>query len=200
MTEHVLNLPTKWPPTDQSASDQIDKKRTPKLNRREFLVYAWSAAVALAMAQGAAGVYLFMRPRFSAGEFGGRFDLGEAGALPPTSDAPQGHPAGKFWLVNTEQGPRALYMVCTHLGCLYKWNESDHRFECPCHNSMFSREGELINGPATRGLDQFVVQVLVDEEVVGQTEDGETTIYAPANPPDNSRLVVDTGKRILGKP
>lgn len=199
MTEHALNLPVEWSSTNQISIDPTNTNQTPSLNRREFLIYAWSAALALAVAQSAASVYLFMRPRFRAGEFGGRFDIGAARALPAIGEAPQGNPEGKFWLVNTEDGPRALYMVCTHLGCLYKWYDDLNRFRCPCHSSEFSREGKLIHGPATRGLDQFVVQVLVEDRVVAQTEDGETAIHPPSPLSANARLMVDTGKRILGK-
>ncbi len=123
------------------------------VNRREFLTYAWGAAVGLLVAQTGAASYLFLSPRFRVGEFGGKIGVGAAAALPMIGAAPEQQPDGKFWLVNTEAGPRALYMVCTHLGCLYKWNDEDGRFRCPCHGSEFSREGRLVKGPATRGLD-----------------------------------------------
>lgn len=41
-------------------------------------------------------------------------------------------------------GPR-----CPHMGCALKYNRQEHSWDCPCHGSRFSREGELINGPAT---------------------------------------------------
>ncbi|MEZ4583337.1 MAG: Rieske 2Fe-2S domain-containing protein [Caldilineaceae bacterium] len=56
---------------------------------------------------------------------------------------------GKFWWVNiTDEGPKAIYMVCTHLGCLYKWVGERNRFECPCHGSKFTREGFDEGSPA----------------------------------------------------
>lgn len=200
MTEHALNLPAEWSSTNPVSIDPANPNQTPSLNRREFLVYAWSMALALAVAQSAAGVYLFMRPRFRAGEFGGRFEIGAASALPETGAAPQGNPEGKFWLVNTEDGPRALYMVCTHLGCLYKWYDDLNHFRCPCHSSEFSREGKLLHGPATRGLDQFVVQVVDGGQIVAQTEEDGDTIRPPVVSTDDARLIIDTGKRILGRP
>lgn len=38
---------------------------------------------------------------------------------------------------------------CPHLGCALKYNKVEHTWDCPCHGSRFSEEGELINNPAT---------------------------------------------------
>lgn len=43
--------------------------------------------------------------------------------------------------------------VCTHLGCYYTWNSKRGRFECPCHASVFSIDGNVLSGPAPRPLD-----------------------------------------------
>lgn len=147
------------------------------MNRREFLTYAWGGALALLAVEAGVGTFFFMYPRFKAGEFGGSFVVGPEASLPPTDAAPSPFVAGKFWLVNVaEEGPKALYMVCTHLGCLYKWAQSNNRFECPCHGSKFDREGYYIEGPAPRSLDTFLVTV------------------------DAGMVTVDTGKKTLGEP
>lgn len=41
---------------------------------------------------------------------------------------------------------------CRHLGCRLVWNAEEESFDCPCHGSRFSAEGELIDNPAQRGL------------------------------------------------
>jgi len=163
------------PPIPQEDSPEVKARK--EMNRREFLTYAWGGALGLLALQAGVGMFFFLMPRFKAGEFGGVFFIGPESALPPTSAPPEPFVAGKFWLVNTEDvGPKALYMVCTHLGCLYKWEQANNRFECPCHGSKFTREGFYIEGPAPRSLDTFVVSI----------EGGE--------------VAVDTGKKVLGEP
>ena len=38
---------------------------------------------------------------------------------------------------------------CPHLGCALKYNSAEHTWDCPCHGSRFTEDGELINNPAT---------------------------------------------------
>ena len=38
---------------------------------------------------------------------------------------------------------------CPHLGCALKYNKAEHTWDCPCHGSRFTVEGQLIDNPAT---------------------------------------------------
>jgi cytochrome b6-f complex iron-sulfur subunit len=166
------------------------------VTRREFLNYVWGAAMALFMAEVGGALFLYALPRFKPGEFGGTFNV-PASLLPAPGNPPLANDEGRFWLSNTDQGVYALYKVCTHLGCLYKWASLNNRFECPCHGSKFQPNGTYIEGPAPRSLDRFVVQVQdASGKVIAQTDPngGPVQVSDP-----NATLLVDTGKPIQGK-
>jgi len=183
------------------------------ITRREFLNYVWGAAITLFLAQFGVGVYLFSLPRFREGEFGSDFDLGSLGEiLPPVDGTPGSFPDAKTWLLNIgpeeaakgkgQQGLLAIYKVCTHLGCLYKFEPSTDRFECPCHGSKFHLDGTKIleEGPAPRSLDRFVVLLQdANGNLVAQTNDQGEPLPLPADI-SGLRVVVQTGKRIQGGP
>lgn len=38
---------------------------------------------------------------------------------------------------------------CPHLGCALKYNKAEHTWDCPCHGSRFTEDGQLIDNPAT---------------------------------------------------
>jgi len=37
---------------------------------------------------------------------------------------------------------------CTHMGCALHWNEEEQSWDCSCHGSRFTKEGETIDNPA----------------------------------------------------
>ncbi len=49
-----------------------------------------------------------------------------------------------------------LSLNCTHAGCTVEWQGT--QFECPCHFSVFSKSGCVLNGPAQLPLWQYDYQ------------------------------------------
>jgi Rieske Fe-S protein len=39
-------------------------------------------------------------------------------------------------------------VTCPHVGCELEWNAAERSWDCPCHGSRFTYEGEIIEGPA----------------------------------------------------
>ena len=54
----------------------------------------------------------------------------------------------RVWIVRTSEGLYALVAICTHLGCTPIWHGNEKRIKCPCHGSVFLRNGDNIAGPA----------------------------------------------------
>jgi len=112
----------------------------------------------------------------------GRFMLPNVLAEPPNrfkvgfpGDYPPGHVETRFkdrygvWVVcGTYQGKRQIYAlgtVCTHLGCIVLWQESEEKFKCPCHGSGFYRDGINFEGPAPRPLERYAIRIAEDGQL-----------------------------------
>jgi glycine/D-amino acid oxidase-like deaminating enzyme/nitrite reductase/ring-hydroxylating ferredoxin subunit len=60
---------------------------------------------------------------------------------------------GKIAVRKTANGLlRAFSASCTHMGCIVTWNNADQTWNCPCHGSIFSTDGDVVHGPATEAL------------------------------------------------
>lgn len=156
----------------------IDKTRGLWITRRDFCsVSGWFAFFTF-VATVIAGTLRFFFPRvlfesspvFKAG-FPDEYAAGEVSSKWLKSR--------QVWIVRDEEGFYALLAVCTHLGCIPRWLETENKFKCPCHGSGFYRTGINFEGPAPRPLERVKVtldengQLLIDKSVKFYYEKGD---------------------------
>jgi cytochrome b6-f complex iron-sulfur subunit len=60
-------------------------------------------------------------------------------------------------IINTGNKIVALSAICTHQGCTVGYNSLKGDIECPCHGSVFSTSGSVVNGPASSPLKSYPV-------------------------------------------
>lgn len=157
------------------------------LSRREFLTKGWKIGVGLLAAAGLWTTWDLLRPRLGAGY---------AAEVPTVS--PEAVPANtvleiaeaRAYLTKVNDEVVAFSEICSHLGCRVPFCDSSGRFECPCHGSVFNRAGDLLSGPAPRGMDQFAYEVVdgiivinTGETIPGPSPGTETINEPPLGPP-----------------
>lgn len=61
------------------------------------------------------------------------------------------------WIEDVKQSVKGLSKglvkpsaQCPHMGCRLEWNEEEGTWDCPCHGSRFSLDGELLDDPARK--------------------------------------------------
>jgi Rieske Fe-S protein len=79
----------------------------------------------------------------------------DASAVAPGEGRIVGRPSDQTAVYRDPQGEvHAVSARCTHLGCIVSWNPAETSWDCPCHGSRFSADGEVLQGPAVRDLEK----------------------------------------------
>jgi cytochrome b6-f complex iron-sulfur subunit len=147
-------------------------------------------------------------PRKIVGTFGAVIDVGPLAELPEVSGRPIHNSRGRFWLINSKEGLVALSHTCSHLECLFDWNQEAGCFVCPCHGSHFDRFGRVLTGPAAKGLDRFPLRIVTaDGTSLAETDPIGNPLpllqVAPVSGQGGGeavpRLLVDTGRKIIAE-
>jgi len=76
--------------------------------------------------------------------------------------------AKQVYIFRSPQGFQAVSAICTHLGCSYKpFGPPELQYpivhaRCPCHGSIFARDGQVLGGPAPRPLPFYHMELTAD--------------------------------------
>jgi len=83
-------------------------------------------------------------------------------------------PVGHVALVDVDGEIHAFSAVCTHLGCIVRWQPGPGSvWLCPCHKGAYARDGRVVSGPPPRPLKRYEVAV----------RDGNVYVKIPYRPP-----------------
>lgn len=151
------------------------------MNRRSFLSFSAAGAAALTLTGGGllASVVRFLFPSVYY-EPPQKFKIGPAKDFP--IGIPTFLPQEKVYVFRDGvKGFSATSAVCTHLGCTVQWFNTDQKFHCPCHGSVFTSDGRVVSGPAPRPLEWLEITLAKD----GQLQVDKAKIVA-----DSYRLVL----------
>ncbi len=132
-----------------------------KLDRRSFLTYLGiGGIIASALASvGATARFLFPQVFYEPSQ---RLKIGEAGDF--TEGSINFLPDAKVFLHRSEKGFFAISSTCTHLGCIIA--QTDDGFACPCHGSVFNKQGKVKGGPAPRALPWFELSLSPEGQLI----------------------------------
>ncbi|NTU97975.1 MAG: Rieske 2Fe-2S domain-containing protein [Chlorobiaceae bacterium] len=74
----------------------------------------------------------------------------------------------KVLVVNDNGKLTACSAVCTHLGCLVRWESAQNLIFCPCHGAKYKQTGEIISGPQPKPLIAYKVRVEGEDLIVSK--------------------------------
>jgi Rieske Fe-S protein len=146
-------------------------------SRRVFLGTLGAGAMAVAAVGTAVTAVRFLWPEVLFEEET-RFRVGRPEEIPPGTLLAL--PAQKLYVFHGADGFFAMSAVCTHLGCLTRFEKENDRIFCPCHGSRFATDGHVREGPAPRSLPRLVLTIEQGQLVVdaGKVAEGDGILRA----------------------
>lgn len=75
----------------------------------------------------------------------------------------KGHP---IIVINRMGDFHALSAVCSHLGCIVKWDQNKDELFCPCHMAKYDLNGNVKSGPAPKPLFTLKTNIVNDQIIV----------------------------------
>ncbi len=135
-------------------SDELERE---PISRRDYLGVAGVGSATAAVAFSVIGMMRLPKPRVLP-DVSSVVRLGKPSEFQPGTVAML--PEENVCVIATEEGISAVSLVCTHLGCIVK--RAEDGFDCPCHGSKFGSDGEVVAGPAPRGLPWLAVSQAAD--------------------------------------
>lgn len=137
----------------------MEKETILKVSRREFITkLGVFGALTIAILAFARNLYLFFIPSKKKKTYH-KYLVGKVDKIPVGKAKEILIQKKPVFVVHLEDGFKVFSGICTHLGCIVKWEENNNRFYCPCHKGVFAKTGEVLEGPPPAPLDEFTVEM-----------------------------------------
>ena len=95
-----------------------------------------------------------------------REKLGELAELAPGEARVVRYEGTSLALYKDDSGKlHAVNPACTHIKCTVGWNAAEKSWDCPCHGSRFSYDGEVLTAPARKDLEVIGLEELTEQGV-----------------------------------
>jgi len=163
-----------------SSNDFVESPQARRLSRRKFLTRLGLGSFALTVAGFFTSIGSYILPKMS-------FEPSAAFTIGRPEEYQVGEmkllEARQIYLFRTPYGFQAVSEICTHLGCAYKpYGPPNEKYAvvhalCPCHGSIFARDGRVLGGPAPRPLPFYHLSLslggllVVDKSIFEPTEE-----------------------------
>ena len=139
-----------------------------EISRRALLcgfgaIAAAAAGFSLDSASAAVGVTKVAGGKFSVDLTANKVLAKVGGAVLFT--AKDGSPAALVRTAAGSKGLTAISLVCTHLGATVA--ESQGKWICPAHGSLYALNGAVLGGPASTPLKKYPVTVTASKAIIG---------------------------------
>lgn len=140
------------------------KEKVTEVSRRRFLTFLFAAASAISVPGFFAPVIRYAYPVLQKGA-AERKKVGSTAELTPGGDGIKfDYDDVPGEVIQLKDGSYVAYsLVCTHLGCIVKWEVNNQVFHCPCHGGKFDTAGAVIAGPPPSPLKKFKIAVAGNE-------------------------------------
>lgn len=147
--------------TEDKSDTSVDSRPedgTGIITRRRFLSFIFAGATAMGLAAFFAPLARYAYPVlkgqvFERQKIASISQISAEGLRFDYMDTP-------LMVIRQSDGTYGAYsLVCTHLGCIVKWEVKNHDFYCPCHAGKFDENGINISGPPPKPLTKYKLSI-----------------------------------------
>lgn len=152
----------------ETATLNVERSGPDQVPRRAFLDRFIVGSMLVTAASYLVGIVAFLSPAKKSDQSAeAPTDAGPLADLPVGQGKVVQHGDQPVLVIRGEEGVAGLSAVCTHLGCIVRWDGEGKLVRCPCHAAVFDARGNVVSGPPPSPLPAVPVSVVKDHIMVG---------------------------------